>query len=168
MTVEVSVGCPAWTADLPEAAETAERAVRAAAAAAFRQPGRFEVSVLLAGDAHARALNRDWRGRDRATNVLAFPSLTPEALARAGADGVDVPLGDIVLAHGPLRREAEEQDKTLADHLSHLAVHGFLHLIGYDHEQAAEAARMEALEARVLAGLGIADPYAAERALVPD
>jgi probable rRNA maturation factor len=169
MTVDVSVSCPAWTADLPEAAKIAERAVRAAARAAFRRAGRFEVSVLLADDATQRGLNRNWRGQDRSTNVLAFPALEPAKLAAAAAAVKvgEIGLGDIVLAHGTVRREARMQGKTLADHVSHLSVHGFLHLIGYDHAEADEAERMEALEVGVLGRLGIDDPYAGERRPVP-
>jgi probable rRNA maturation factor len=160
MTVDVLIDCPAWTADLPEAAAVAERAVRAAAAEAFVRPGRFEVSLLLTDDEGQRALNRDWRGQDRPTNVLAFPGQAPEALAAPPGDGPALGLGDISLAHGTVRDEAREQGKSLDAHLSHLVVHGFLHLVGHDHGEAAEAERMEALETAVLLRLGIADPYA--------
>lgn len=156
MTVDVSVACPTWDADLPQAAALAERAVRAAEAALPARAGAYEVSVLLADDALQRRLNREWRGHDRATNVLAFPS---GAEAPAGGPETVRGLGDIVLAHGTVSREARRDGKTLAEHLSHLVVHGFLHLVGFDHEKDAAAAQMEALEVRVLHGLGIADPY---------
>jgi len=162
MTVDVLVSCPAWTADLPDAVGLAENAIGAAAAMAFRRAGRFEVSVLLTDDATQRRLNRTWRGQDRATNVLAFPAQTRAALDDLRVGGPTTGLGDVVLAHGTVRREAEAQGKALADHMSHLLVHGFLHLIGYEHEAVGEAERMEALEVRVLGRLGIADPYAGE------
>lgn len=162
MTVDVSVSCPDWDADLPEAAGLAERAVRAAAAA-LPDPGRtVEVSVLLADDALQRRLNRDWRGQDRATNVLAFPAEAPATAPQPAVADLPQGLGDIVLAHGVVSREARRDGKTLADHLSHLVVHGYLHLVGFTHDAAAEAAVMEALEVRVLGGLGIADPYAVD------
>jgi probable rRNA maturation factor len=112
-----------------------------------------EVSVLLTGDAAIHALNREWRGKDSPTNVLSFPAAAPRGLAAAAM------LGDIVLAYATLAREAAAEDKSLSDHLSHLLVHGFLHLVGYDHETAVEAEAMEARERVILAGLGIADPY---------
>jgi probable rRNA maturation factor len=100
-----------------------------------------------------RALNRRWRGRDSATNVLSFPS------GETGAGGRAVLLGDVVLAYETVAREAAAQGKTLADHLAHLVAHGVLHLLGFDHAEDAEARRMESLERRVLARLGVADPY---------
>lgn len=113
---------------------------------------------MLADDAAVRALNAAYRGRDAATNVLAFA-------AREGDTPV-VPeepagLGDVVLALETLLREAAAQGKPPADHLRHLCVHGLLHLLGYDHGDAREAAEMEGLEVRILAGLGVPDPYAA-------
>ncbi len=111
-----------------------------------------EVSLLFTGDRQIRALNNQWRQQDKATNVLSFAS--------GDADGPPTPLlGDIVLAFETIAREAAEQDKTFEDHLSHLLVHGFLHLLGHDHLDDTEAGRMESLETRILAGLAIADPY---------
>lgn len=156
MTVDVSVACPDWDADLPEAAGIAERAVRAAAALLPPRPDVVEVSVLLTDDVLQRRLNREWRGQDRATNVLAFPT---GALETPGHPGMVHGLGDIVLAHGVVRREAGRDGKALADHLSHLVVHGFLHLVGFDHQEEAAAAEMEALEVEALKRLGVADPY---------
>jgi probable rRNA maturation factor len=131
-----------------------ERARRAAAAALGAQAPNLpvEAAIVLSEDAELRALNRRWRGKDKPTNVLSFPS------GAAGPDG-RLLLGDVVLAYQTLEREAEEAQKPLSDHLSHLVIHGVLHLMGYDHEKPAEARRMEALEVRVLAGLGIPDPY---------
>jgi probable rRNA maturation factor len=115
--------------------------------------GAAEISIVLTDDAEQRELNRDWRGKDAPTNVLSFPQIEPFA----PVIGI---LGDIVLAHETLAREAAEQDKPLADHFTHLVVHGFLHILGYDHLSEEEALVMEGLETQILAGLGIADPYA--------
>ena len=101
-----------------------------------------------------RALNARWRGQDKPTNVLSFPAAGAEKLAESAA------LGDIAVAFETLAREAEAADVPLADHYRHLIAHGFLHLIGYDHQTDEEAERMEALETRILARLGVADPYA--------
>ena len=112
------------------------------------------VSVLYTDDKAIRVLNRNWRGKDKPTNVLSFPAadmVLPRGEAR--------PLGDIVLAHGVMAREAKEQDKTLRNHVAHLLVHGALHLLGYDHEDDSEADAMERREKRILARLGIDDPY---------
>lgn len=110
-----------------------------------------EVSVLLTDDAAVQALNRDWRGKDSPTNVLSFPA--PEN--QAGL------LGDIALAQETIVREASEQGKSVEAHATHLIIHGFLHLLGYNHEQDEEAEAMEARERAILAALGVADPYAA-------
>jgi probable rRNA maturation factor len=112
-----------------------------------------EVSLVFTDDAHVRRLNRAYRGKDSATNVLSFP-------APANNSAFGPPLGDIALAAETVRREASAEGVTLGEHISHLLVHGFLHLVGYDHENEAEAAVMEGLETAILARLGIADPYA--------
>jgi probable rRNA maturation factor len=114
-----------------------------------------EVSVLLANDKEIRALNKQWRGQDKPTNVLSFPSVPPPRLP----DGHDVPLGDIVLAIETVAKEAEAAEKRIEHHVSHLIVHGILHLLGYDHQSDPEAETMEARERKILAGLGISDPY---------
>ena len=120
--------------------------------------GPGEVSVLLTDDATQQELNRTYRGKDAPTNVLSFPAMDDDdPLPPAGEP---VPLGDIVLALETVRRESDEQGVPFADHLSHLLVHGMLHLAGYDHETADEAEEMEGMEIAILAGLGIADPYA--------
>lgn len=114
------------------------------------------VSVLLTDDAAIQKLNAGFRGKDKPTNVLSFPA--PEI------PGDPEPmLGDLALAYETCAREAEEEAKTIADHLTHLVIHGTLHLLGFDHEEEAEAEEMEALETALLAGLGIADPYAEDR-----
>jgi probable rRNA maturation factor len=123
-----------------------------------------EVSVRFAGDAEVQALNASYRAKDRPTNVLSFPMLEPELIASLAAAGSgEALLGDVILAHGVCAREAEEKGVAIADHAAHLIVHGTLHLLGYDHETGdGDAQAMEETETRALAGLGIADPYAAK------
>lgn len=147
-------------------AELAGRAVRAAVSASphcgLLDSGlAVEVSIKFTGDDEARALNAAYRGKDRPTNVLSFPMLDAAHLPSLGAaDGGEVLLGDIVLAHGVCAREAAEKRLPVPEHAAHLVVHGALHLLGYDHEQGEEGAEaMEALEREALCGLGIADPY---------
>ncbi len=138
--------------DLPQRASF-ERWVSAAVAGARRRRAT-ELSIRLVGVDEGRLLNLQYRGRDYATNVLSFPAELPP--------GVRLPLiGDLIVCAPVVAREAAEQGKAARDHYAHLTVHGVLHLLGYDHERDADAERMEALETRVLAGLGIADPYRA-------
>jgi probable rRNA maturation factor len=118
-----------------------------------------EISVRLTGDEEVRALNSEWRGKDRPTNVLSFPMTGADELANAGADGPELMLGDIVLARGVCEREAAEKAVPVETHATHLLVHGTLHLLGYDHLDDEEAADMESREVRALARLGIGDPY---------
>lgn len=120
----------------------------------LRGEGESELSLVFTDDAAIRQLNARWRGKDRPTNVLSFP-------ASSGWSGGPVPamLGDIVLAHETIHREAELDDKPLDHHLTHLIVHGFLHLLGFDHESEPDAARMEDAERRILYRLAIPDPY---------
>lgn len=157
IAVDCALRSDDWSA-LPEAAKLAVRAARAALAVAPDLPAACELSLALSDDAELQILNKAYRGKDGATNVLSF-----HGDGDAGHGG-PVQLGDVILAYGVCAREAAAQGKSLADHMSHLVVHGVLHLLGHDHEAEAEAARMEALEARVLASLGIANPYANERA----
>ena len=114
---------------------------------------------MLGDDALLRRLNRQWRHKDKPTNVLSFPARDATSRAAAPPAGAPLPLGDVILAFGTVAGEAAAQGKTLADHLAHLVVHGVLHLLGFDHAEGAAAARMEALETTVLAGMGVADPY---------
>lgn len=144
--------CPAWGDAIPEI-EAICRATANAALAAAADPVEHELSVLLADDAGIRALNRAWRGKDQPTNVLSFPAGAPLV------PGAPRLLGDVALAYETVAREAAEQGKSLADHFRHLLVHGVLHLLGHDHEEEEAAERMEGLERRILAGLGVADPY---------
>jgi probable rRNA maturation factor len=156
---------PGWLAKLPDAVDLCRSAASAAFAAADRRwfvsGGSVEACLLLSDNERIRALNNTFRGRDEPTNVLSFPSVEPDVLAAVGADGSPSALGDIVIALETASAEAALESKPLADHLRHLVVHGTLHLLGYDHATAGEAAEMEALEVRVLATLGIADPYSA-------
>lgn len=115
--------------------------------------GAAELSILLTNDEEQHELNQQWRGKDSSTNVLSFPQIEPFA----PVIGI---LGDITLARETLEREAVELDKSLSDHFTHLVVHGFLHILGYDHLTDAEALQMESLETQILAALGIDDPYA--------
>jgi probable rRNA maturation factor len=153
LTVDILAESPQWEAQ-PGAEETVRRAiVQAAAIEGTAAPGA-EVSVLLCDDAVIAALNGRWRGHDEATNVLSFPA--PPAAPPAAPPH----LGDIAIACETVIREAQEQGQPVAEHLAHMAVHGFLHLLGYDHGTDGEAHRMERLERDILATLGIPDPYA--------
>jgi probable rRNA maturation factor len=136
----------------------AQRAAEAATAVAGRDAEALEVSVMLTDDAQIRELNKTWRGKDKATNVLSFPAPTPPGIALPG-DAGPRHLGDIALAYETLVREAEDESKAFTHHFAHLIVHGVLHLLGYDHEAEAEAELMEGLEVKALSTLGIADPY---------
>jgi len=149
--IDFDVQSPLWD-QVPEAEETVRTAI--AAAAAF-EPAAGEMSVILTDDASIRALNRDWRKLDKPTNVLSFPASTPKIA------GVPALLGDVVVAYETLAREAAEENKPILHHLAHLVVHGYLHLLGYDHETDSEADAMEGLERQILAHLNIADPYRA-------
>ena len=145
--IEIEVEADDWTFALADVEAVVERAAGAALGAV-----EGDVVVLLTNDAAVRDLNGRFRDKDRPTNVLSFPA--PESAAPH--------LGDIVLAYGVCAAEAETQGKTLADHLSHLVVHGVLHLLGRDHVDDAEAEEMEAEERDVLARIGVADPYAGD------
>jgi probable rRNA maturation factor len=133
--------------------------VRRVATAAVRGAGvavlpSVDVAVALADDAMVRATNRDWRAKDKPTNVLSFPAVAPQRLATAPF------LGDVILAYETVAAEAVTEGKRFEDHLTHLVVHGVLHLLGYDHMTDGDAALMEDRERLILAGLGLSDPYA--------
>jgi probable rRNA maturation factor len=158
--IELAVECPAWTETLPDVEALVVRMAEAALEHADCDLGNgpVEVSLVLADDTTVQGLNRDWRGKDQPTNVLSFAALDDEDAPVV--EGAPLLLGDVILAFETCAREAEEQGKTLPNHLSHLVVHGVLHLLGYDHEEdEAEAEEMERLEAAILARFGIADPY---------
>lgn len=165
LDVQVLIRTVAWKKALPRVAKTCLVAARAAYAQRRRRPAA-EVSVLLAGDAFVRSLNRNYRGQDKATNVLAFAA--QEGDGPEPQPGAAVMLGDVVVAYGTAAREAAREGKSLNDHLSHLVVHGVLHLMGHDHDTDRKARAMERLETKVLAGIGIADPYVVPPALRND
>ncbi len=161
VAVDVSVPFDAWKTLGFDAAAAARRAVREALAGAdlpARIHGRaLEVSVLLANDDLIRTLNRTYRGKDAPTNVLSFPLLSEdEPLAPEGP----VALGDIVVSFETLRSESHTALKRFADHMTHLVVHGALHLVGYDHEDEDDADRMEEREIMILGRMGLTNPYA--------
>ena len=160
-TIDVTFVCAGWTRLCP----FAESLVRGAAELALARGmtdlglmwrGIFELGITLTDAAGQRQLNRDYRGQDEPTNVLAFPVW--EAGTRL-PEGAPVLLGDVVLALETVAQEAADQEKPIGDHLVHLTVHGVLHLLGYDHLTQAEAAAMESLERSILAELGVPDPY---------
>ena len=127
--------------------------VAAALASRIREA---DLAIRIVGAKEGRALNRHFRGKDYATNVLSFPAELPDGLPK----GVKLPLlGDLVICAPVVAREAKEQKKSLVDHYAHLTVHGALHLLGWDHENEADAICMEQLEREILAGMGIEDPY---------
>jgi probable rRNA maturation factor len=157
---EVLVVAECWQTE-PDAEAVIQRAIAAAAEIAkggLADFGEAELAVMLTDDAGIRTLNNNWRGIDKPTNVLSFPALPPTGAG--GPDDAPRMLGDIAIAYETTRKEADDEQKPFDHHLSHLAVHGFLHLIGYDHEKDHDAEKMESLEQEILAQLGIPDPYA--------
>lgn len=162
--IAVLIETEAWRARLPDVAAHVRKFARVAMRAALadgasapslRRP--WSLAILLADDAELRALNRDFRGKDKPTNVLSFPAwegAPPPAKAQEAIN-----LGDIALSYSVTSAESVSQNKSLADHLAHLAVHGVLHLFGYDHLDQSQADDMESLERAVLARRGISDPY---------
>jgi probable rRNA maturation factor len=151
LQIEISRNSDGW----PEAFDArAEEAVRAALTLSGAiVTGAAELSIVLTDDAEQRELNHQWRQIDKSTNVLSFPQIEPFG-------PVEGLLGDVILARETLEREASEMGVSLADHFTHLVVHGFLHVLGYDHIEDDEALEMEGLETKILASLGVADPYA--------
>jgi probable rRNA maturation factor len=154
LLVDTSMECDSWRGPLPDP-EAFARDILARAGGA---DGDAEVGVLFADDAFVRDLNARWRGQDKATNVLSFPAAAP-AMPVSPIPGPRA-LGDIVLAYETVDREAREAGKKFDHHAAHLLVHGFLHLLGYDHETDADATIMEAREVHILETLDIPDPYA--------
>lgn len=144
--LDLRIADPAWSQAIPDVNAICQNALEAGAK---QVTATGEVSVLLTDNAEIQTLNRDWRGKDKATDVLSFPS-----------DPMDRPfLGDIAVAIGVAQADAHARDLTLPQHLSHLLIHGVLHLLGHDHIDDTEAAEMEALEIAALASLGWPDPY---------
>jgi probable rRNA maturation factor len=161
VTIDVVSTCAAWNLVCPDAEDLARRAaqlslVRGSMALKLAWRQRVELAIVLVDAAHQQYLNRDHRGVDAPTNVLAFPAWQPGTRVPAEAP---VLLGDVVLSMETIAREAAEQKKPIADHLRHLVVHGVLHLLGFDHLEPAEAEAMESLERSILSELGVADPY---------
>lgn len=146
LELDLRIAEPAWTEALPDLAAICQRALNAGAQ---QMQASGEVSLLLTNNAEIQILNRDWRGKDKPTDVLSFPS-----------DPLDQPfLGDIAVAMGVTQTDAEARPIELDQHLSHLLIHGLLHLLGHDHKDDTEAGEMEALEVAALASLGWPDPY---------
>jgi len=167
--IDIMIASPLWKAQRG-VRTLLQRAICEAAAMAATNGG--ELAIVLTDDSAIRTLNRDWRGKDQPTNVLSFPARAPSvslprergrvgvgaASCRAGEHPVRL-LGDIVIAYETMAREALAEDRPFRHHLAHLAVHGFLHLVGHDHAADAEADAMEALEIAVLARLDVPNPY---------
>jgi len=149
MNLDISIDDKDWTS-VPNLRKLARNAIAAAL-----PDNDISLSLLFTSDAKILEINRQWRGKAKATNVLSFP-VSAETPVPAGEPR---PLGDIVLAFGTVYREAAEQKKPIAHHVTHLIVHGLLHLLGYDHEGDGEAEAMEAREIAILAGLGMENPY---------
>ena len=151
MIIDLQIACEQETG-LP----TAEQIEQWATAAVQPQSDEMEMTVRIVDEAESHALNLNYRGKDRPTNVLSFPFECP--------DEVELPLlGDLVICRQVVEREAQEQDKPVMAHWAHMVVHGSLHLLGYDHIEDDEAKKMESLETQIMTGLGFADPYLSEK-----
>ena len=156
LAIDIIRESPLWDA-APDVEALLQQALDAAAATV--STSKAELAIVLSDDSRVRQLNSEWRGIDKPTNVLSFPS--PDTGRDTGEAGPRL-LGDIVIAYETTAREATDEGKPFAHHLSHLAVHGFLHLLGYDHESDSDAETMEACERTILARLGVPDPYRAD------
>lgn len=155
MQVEIDIADESWRA-IDGVDQAIETAATAAAAALGGDTSERVLGVRLAGNAEVHALNKQYRGKDKSTNILSFGA---DLDGTHWPEGEPLPLGDVILAHGVVEAEAAEFGKKIESHLTHLIVHGVLHLAGYDHEEAETADEMEALEIQILAGLGIDNPY---------
>ncbi|MGH6664768.1 MAG: rRNA maturation RNase YbeY [Pseudolabrys sp.] len=149
-SVDIQIQSPLWNAQ-PQAAQTIRDVLAAAAALIATADG--EVGIVLTDDKTIRALNRQWRGIDKPTNVLSFPA----AITQAGVGARF--FGDIVMAYETLARESDDENRAFLHHLAHLTIHGFLHLIGYGHEVDAEAEKMEGLESKIMMRMNLPDPW---------
>lgn len=171
LRIDIIAG-PNWPSSLEPVIQNAVKLAFSKAATEILDdipPLLWDVAIALTGDAEIQTLNREWRDKDKPTNVLSFPSGALDAIedtVHSSAtqnpihlDGMEHSLGDIALAWETVTREAEEEGKTLEDHAQHLAVHGLLHILGFDHETMEEAEEMEALEVEILAELGVSNPY---------
>jgi probable rRNA maturation factor len=162
--LDVTIGAAGWEKEIadpvPLLRQATRRAVAASGSRAARGGRTVAVNVALLDDRGIRKLNRQYRGKDKPTNVLSFAAAGDDLPPPArGKSSRSLQLGDIAIALGTVRREAKAQGKSVKNHLAHLMVHAVLHLLGYDHEDDAEAERMENVERRTLAAMGIADPY---------
>jgi probable rRNA maturation factor len=153
--IDISVEAGDWPGETELRTIVAKAIEKSGETAGLKWPDRAELSLVFTDDREMAVINGQWRGIDKATNVLSFPGadIVPGGMA-------DRVIGDLVFARETVIREAREQGKSFTDHLTHLVVHGFLHLFGYDHIEDQEAEEMEALERKILDRLGIADPYA--------
>lgn len=166
LDIQISIETEGWP-DEPALLALSERALAAAVDTLVQEEGQPfperapELSLVFTDDVAIQEINAEWRGKDKPTNVLSFPAfpLTPGKMPGPM-------LGDIIIARETVAREAVELEKSFEDHLIHLLVHGFLHLFGYDHMETDEAEKMEALETRILATLGLSDPYAGQEPIV--
>lgn len=162
-SIDTSVLDPLWLDGMPEIEDEVRRAAVAALVLEQGLPihpkATWEISIVMTDDALLQELNRDYRQKDRPTNVLSFPAWDGTAPALQAPEGAPLLLGDVFIARETLLREAEAQSKTALDHLRHLVIHGVLHLLGQDHEDESDAEIMESLEIRALAKLGVANPY---------
>jgi probable rRNA maturation factor len=168
MTLDIAIDADAeWDSSSDWAMLARSAAAAAIAESAFPQLGAsermVELSVRLTSDEEVHALNAEWRGKDKPTNVLSFPMAAEDELEAVADPGPELMLGDIILAGGICAAEAADKGLPLESHAAHLMIHGTLHLLGYDHMDDDSAADMEAREIRALARLGIADPYEGNR-----
>ena len=154
-SISILIHEPRWKWRLRPYGKTVRTACEAALAGLPRKGQTMEISVVLAGDDFIRQLNQQYRGKDKATNVLSFPSGELDAKNPAST----LFLGDVILAFDTVAQEAAAQKKTFRDHATHLLVHGVLHLLGHDHETDAEAEAMEQYEIKILKKLGVKNPY---------
>jgi probable rRNA maturation factor len=165
--IETEVSVEAWP-DESDWDALAARAVDAAVTHSGHEalaaiPAPIEVAIRLSSDGEVHTLNRDYRGKDKPTNVLSFPMFEPDEIAGIAESPLpEILLGDIVLAYETCATEAAEKDVSLEAHAAHLIVHGMLHLLGYDHQDDETASEMEALERKAMAELGLPDPYPPE------
>lgn len=159
--IDIDIQCPDWEKEVPDlqalARETVTKTVESVFQALEKETVNTEISLVFADDTFVQELNRTYRGKDKSTNVLSFPLTTDEELN----DSSDpfIALGDIIVAHGVIKQEAQEQDKSIIDHLKHMLVHGTLHLLHFDHIKDEDAEVMEALEIKILDELGVKNPY---------
>lgn len=157
--IDILIGAGDWRGSVPAAADIAQAAARAALSGETLFPRALELSILLTDDTSIAELNSQWRGKTGSTNVLSFPAETGDS--HFSPAGIPVLLGDIAVALETLLAEAQAAEIAPEDHFQHLVVHGVLHLCGYDHENDADADRMEGREVDILKTLGVSDPYAA-------